>query len=104
MTARPNILFLFTDQHRADALGCAGHPVVRTPHLDRLASEGVRFSGAYCSTPLCFPSRISLATGRFPHNTGHNTNNEGYLYPDTPMLSHAFRDSGSCTRPPARYR
>jgi arylsulfatase A-like enzyme len=91
---RPNILFLFSDQHRADAMGCAVHPVVRTPHLDRLAAEGVRFENAYCPTPLCVPSRVSLATGRYPHNTGHNTNNEGYLYPDTPMLSHALRDAG----------
>jgi arylsulfatase A-like enzyme len=91
---RPNILFLFSDQHRADALGCAGHPVVKTPNLDRLAAEGVRFENAYCATPLCMPSRVSLAAGRFPHNTGNNTNNEGYLYPDTPMVSHAFRDAG----------
>jgi len=94
MSTSPNILFLFSDQHRADAMGCAGHPVVKTPNLDRLAGEGVRFENAYCSTPLCFPSRISLTTGRFPHNTGHNTNNEGYLYPDTPMLSHALHDAG----------
>ena len=71
MEHRPNILFLFSDQHRADALGCAGHPVVQTPNLDRLAGEGVRFENAYCATPLCSPSRISLATGRFPHNSGH---------------------------------
>ncbi len=94
---RPNILFLFSDQHRADAMGCAGHPVVKTPNLDRLAAEGVRFENAYCPTPLCMPSRTGLATGRFPHNTGHNTNNEGYLYPDTPMLSHALRDAGCRT-------
>ena len=94
---RPNILFLFSDQHRADALGCAGHPVVKTPNLDRLAGEGVRFENAYCATPLCVPSRVSLATGRYPHNTGTNTNNEGYLHPDTPMISHAFRDAGYCT-------
>jgi arylsulfatase A-like enzyme len=91
---RLNILFLFSDQHRADAMGCAGHAHVQTPNLDRLAGEGVRFNRAYCATPLCFPSRISLSTGRFPHNTGHNTNNEGYLYPDTPMISHAFHDAG----------
>lgn len=92
--SKPNVLFLFSDQHRADAMGCAGHAHVKTPNLDRLAREGVRFSNTYCATPLCFPSRISLATGRFPHNTGHNTNNEGYLYPDTPMLSHALHDAG----------
>ncbi len=94
MTARPSILFLFSDQHRADGMGCAGHPVVRTPNLDRLAAAGVRFANTYCTTPLCMPSRVSLATGRFPHNTGNNSNNEGYLYPDTPMISHAFHDAG----------
>jgi len=75
-------------------MGCAGHAVVKTPNLDRLAADGVRFANAYCTTPLCMPSRVSLATGRFPHNTGNNTNNEGYLHPDTPMLSHALRDAG----------
>lgn len=94
MTARPNILFLFSDQHRGDAMGCAGHAVVQTPNLDRLATEGALFENAYCTTPLCMPSRVSMTTGRFPHNTGNNTNNEGFLHPDTPMVSHAFHDSG----------
>jgi len=45
----PNILFLFTDQHKASVMGCAGHPLVKTPNLDRLANEGVRFTRAYCT-------------------------------------------------------
>ncbi len=91
---RPNILLLFSDQHRADAMGCAGHPVVQTPNLDRLAAQGTRFANGYCATPLCHPSRVSLATGRWPHNTGTATNSEGYLHPATPMISHALRDAG----------
>ncbi len=94
MSCRRNILFLLSDQHRADAMGCAGHPVVKTPHLDRLAAEGTRFENCYCATPVCQPSRVSLATGRFPHSTGTSTNGEGYLHPDTPMISHAFHDAG----------
>jgi choline-sulfatase len=57
-----------TDQHRADALGCTGG-WVDTPNIDRLAAEGVRFANAYTNAPLCVPARVSLALGRYPHNT-----------------------------------
>ena len=60
----PNILLLFTDQQRADALGCAGNPHLRTPNLDRLAAEGIRFSHAVTPTPVCVAARYSLVTGR----------------------------------------
>ncbi len=60
---RPNILFLFCDQLRFDALGCVGHPQVRTPNLDRLARSGAIFTEALTSTPVCVPARVSLATG-----------------------------------------
>lgn len=56
-----------TDQHRWDALGCVGGWVA-TPNIDRIASEGVRFSNAYTNAPACVPARVSLATGRYPHN------------------------------------
>lgn len=70
----PNFLVLYPDQWRADALGCAGHPVVRTPCLDRLAREGLRATHAFVANPLCTPSRGSFMTGRYPHTTGvtHN--------------------------------
>ena len=72
--AGPNILWLLTDQHRADVIGAAGHPVVHTPNLDALASQGTSFDGAYCMGPLCMPSRTSLLTGRYVRDHGVEDN------------------------------
>ena len=66
MGAVRNILFIMTDQHRADCLGFMGHPVVQTPHLDRLAESSVVFDNAFCQSPVCMASRASLLTGRYP--------------------------------------
>ena len=68
MNRRPHILFLLTDQQRAEALGCAGHPLLKTPNIDRLAAEGVRFTRCFTTSPLCTPARVSLAMGLYPHN------------------------------------
>ncbi len=68
--ARPNILFLMTDQQRGDCLGAAGNLAVRTPNLDRIAREGALFSRAYSSTPTCTPARSALLTGLSPWNHG----------------------------------
>lgn len=62
----PNILLIMTDQHSKDVLGCYGNSTVRTPHLDRLAADGLRFSNAYCPSPLCGPSRMSFMTSQTP--------------------------------------
>ena len=67
---KTNILFIMDDQHRGDCLGCCGHPTVKTPHLDRLAAEGARFTSAYSSTPTCTPCRAALLTGLAPWNHG----------------------------------
>lgn len=60
---RPNVVLICADQWRADCLSIAGHPDVRTPYLDRLASQGARFTGAYSATPTCVPARMALITG-----------------------------------------
>ena len=67
---RPNILFLMSDQHRADCTGCAGHPQVKAANLDRLAAEGCLFERAYTVSPVCMPARASFLNGRYPHNHG----------------------------------
>ncbi|MBM4017315.1 MAG: arylsulfatase [Planctomycetes bacterium] len=67
---QPNILLVMADQHRGDCIGAAGHPCVRTPHLDRIAAEGVRFRCAYTSVPSCTPARASLLTGLSPWRHG----------------------------------
>ncbi|MEX3011197.1 sulfatase [Hoeflea sp. TYP-13] len=66
MSGRPNFVFFITDQHRADWLGCYGHNVVRTPHIDALAQNGTRFDNFHVASPVCMPNRASLITGRYP--------------------------------------
>ena len=89
----PNIVLIVSDQHRADWMGCAGNSAVRTPHLDGLARDGVRFSAAYCAAPLCVPSRMALLTGRYPHHTGVYTNNAS-LPSGMPTYAHALGLAG----------
>ncbi|HYM30713.1 MAG TPA: alkaline phosphatase family protein [Candidatus Cybelea sp.] len=69
-----NVLFIMCDQFRADHLGCAGHPTLRTPNLDRLASRGVRFERAYVQSGVCGPSRMSYYTGRYMMSHGATWN------------------------------
>ncbi|OPZ28334.1 MAG: Arylsulfatase [Lentisphaerae bacterium ADurb.BinA184] len=65
-----NFLFINTDQQRVDSLGCYGSAVARTPHLDRLAAEGVRFERCYTTNPVCMPARASWFTGQYPSHHG----------------------------------
>ena len=67
---RYNVLLIVSDDQRHDALGCAGHPIVRTPHIDRLAEGGVRYTHAFVSLPICAPSRAAFLTGRFETSNG----------------------------------
>ena len=66
----PNILFIIDDQHRGDFLGLPERDWIKTPHLDKLAKEGARFSNAYCALPSCTPARTSILTGLKPWNHG----------------------------------
>lgn len=67
---RPNFIFYITDDISANDYGCYGHPTIKTPHLDRMANEGRIFDRAYLTTSSCSPTRCSIITGRYPHNTG----------------------------------
>lgn len=66
----PNIIFILVDDMRWDEFGNAGHPYIKTPNIDRLAVEGFKFTNAFCSTPLCSPSRASFLTGQYAHHHG----------------------------------
>jgi arylsulfatase A-like enzyme len=66
----PNIVFLISDDHSAPDLGCYGNQAIRTPNLDRLASQGVRYDRAYVTSPQCSPNRSAILTGEFPHTIG----------------------------------
>ena len=67
---RPNVVLLLADDISAEDLGCYGHRTIKTPNIDRLAAGGLRFTNAYLTTSSCSPSRCSIVTGRYPHNTG----------------------------------
>ena len=73
-TARPNVLFILCDDLRWDSLECAGHPHLKTPHIDKLASEGAFFANAFCTTSLCSPSRASILSGLYAHTHGVTNN------------------------------
>ena len=93
---RPNILLIMTDQQRWDAMGCSGG-WVDTPNMDRIADEGVRFANAYTNSPVCVPARVSLATGRYPHNHGVWRHARYTLPPEQPTWMAAIRDAGYST-------
>ena len=66
----PNILFIMSDQYRADCVGAAGNAEIHTPHMDRLAREGAIFTRAYAAQPVCSPDRAAIFTGLYPHSAG----------------------------------
>ncbi|MEL6204672.1 MAG: sulfatase-like hydrolase/transferase [Pseudomonadota bacterium] len=74
MTTRPNFVLFITDQHRADHLGCYGHPIVQTPNIDAIAAQGVAFDRFYVASPVCMPNRASLMTCRMPSSHGVTMN------------------------------
>src|SRR3954462_7462560 len=79
---RPNFLFILVDDLRFNAPACLGHPFVKTPNIDRIAREGVTFTHAFVTTPLCSPSRASYLTGRWVRSHGVLSNG------DNDALSH----------------
>src|SRR6266536_5751809 len=88
MSERPNFNLFITDQHRADFLGCYGHPVLRTPHIDSIAANGTMFGRFYVASPVCMPNRASLMTGRMPSVHGVRSNGSPLS-----MRSNTFADA-----------
>ena len=91
--SRPNLLYIHSDQHNPAVLGCYGDRLVKTPNLDRLASRGVLCTNVYCPSPVCVASRMSMLTGRYPHEIGVWTNDQ-ILDSATPTLAHAMGAAG----------
>jgi len=88
-----NVLFIMTDQHRADHMSCAGNSVLKTPNLDKLADQGVHFTSAYCANPICSPNRASLLTGLYPNMHGVRSN--GINLPENvPTISQILYNNG----------
>ncbi len=96
MTKKTNILLIQVDQMTAKALPTYGHPVVKTPHIDALAAEGVVFENSYCNFPLCAPSRMSMLTGRYANTVGV-WDNATEAPAETPTLMHYLRGMGYAT-------
>lgn len=97
---KPNILYVFTDQQSANMMSCAGNPWLSTPAMDRLAARGVRFDRAYCTNPVCLPSRFSMITGRMPSFAGFRSNDWQQETPGIPArvfehgLGQLFKEAG----------
>lgn len=91
--ARPNILFSLSDDQRHDAMGCAGHPFLETPAMDRLARDGMRCVNAFTACPLCAPSRASLLSGQYPHRNGV-LHNRAALRPGLPTWPEQLQQAG----------
>jgi arylsulfatase A-like enzyme len=98
MGKKPNIVFIITDQQHAGMLSCTGNSHVSTPHLDRLAAEGIRFEKAYCTNPVCTPSRFSMMTGVYPSRIGMETVEDMDKNVPPQVLEHAlgnvFKNAG----------
>lgn len=96
-TSKPNIIFFLIDDQRNDTLGCAGHPIIKTPVIDSLAAEGVRFENAFVTTPICAASRASILTGL--HETTH-----GFTFNKPPLSKEHMKNSYSMVLHDAGYR
>ena len=94
MPDRPNVLLITADQMRWDCLGCTGNPVIRTPNLDRLASQGVLFRNGFSPDPICVPGRASIMTGNYPHVCTGSKGNGGRIREGQPLLTEVLKAVG----------
>ena len=101
MPKRPNVLLIITDQQRYDTLHCGGEEAIETPHIDWLSERGVRFTHAFCATPICSPARASLLSGLYPHQHGMVANHQPrpgcdqmHLSPDVKLIADYLKPEG----------
>ena len=87
---KPNILLIITDQQRIETLGFMGKTPCKTPHMDRIAREGISFDKAVCTSPLCLPARASIFTGKYPHQINMLRNSDTLQEP--PVLTDRLRE------------
>ena len=93
MTEKKNVLFIITDAQRVDHLGCYGNSILKTPNIDRLASEGIRFSNYFCTNSICMPNRATLITGVYPNVHGIRSNGMN-LSENVPTIIETLRRRG----------
>lgn len=91
---KPNIVVMMTDDQRFDFMSCAGHPFLKTPNMDRIAKDGVRFTNMFVTNALCAPSRATLMTGQYSHANGVLDNLGSKLKPDAPWMPDELRKAG----------
>jgi len=96
MPDKPNIIYILSDQHRSDAMGCAGNKVIQTPSLDQLAANGVRFTRAHCQSPVCQPARASIITGLYTQQHGISRNDKEFD-PAWPTMMKQLQKAGYTT-------
>jgi arylsulfatase A-like enzyme len=96
MSEKMNVLFIITDQQRADMLHCYGNPIIKTPNIDKLAEENIRFSNAFCTSPMCMPNRATILTGYYPNVHGVRSNGIN-LSKDTPTITQSLVNRGYYT-------
>ena len=96
---RPNVIFIFIDDQGYYDLGCYGATEIETPHIDRMATEGIRFTDYYAAAPICSPSRAGLLTGSYPRRVGnhiwvHRADSPSGIHPDEVTMGELFQSAG----------
>ncbi|MBT5902810.1 MAG: sulfatase-like hydrolase/transferase, partial [Opitutaceae bacterium] len=96
---RPNVIFIFIDDQGYYDLGCYGATEIETPHIDRMATEGIRFTDYYAAAPICSPSRAGLLTGSYPRRVGnhiwvHRADSPSGIHPDEITMGELFQNAG----------
>ncbi len=104
---KPNVVLIVADDHGREVVGCYGNPVIKTPSIDKLASQGVRFDNAFCTSASCSASRSVLLTGKFNHATGHYGHEHDYnhfsTYDNVKSLTHYLQNGGYITARVGKY-